>query len=150
MNFLVDQLWTDTDGDAVMETSDGGLLPDVLAQAIGAGNLNAINLYDGTLTVAEGAIWNAQLAYTHDRPVWSSFKVDGQKSCTPNTTCTTMGGSNTAHKSSGEGVHNPFLLDALLTASIQAIQTTYGLSPEKPIDLTVKATPPAGLTVRNK
>jgi predicted CXXCH cytochrome family protein len=150
MDFLVDQLWTDTDGDAVMETTDGGVLPDVLAQAIGAGNLNAINLYDGTLTVAEGAIWNAQLAYTHNRPHWASFKVAGQKSCTPNTTCTTQNASNTAHKSSGEGVHNPFLLDALLTASIQAVQTTYGLAPDMAVDLTVKATPPAGLQVRNK
>ncbi|MBI2073093.1 MAG: hypothetical protein HYT81_08700, partial [Gemmatimonadetes bacterium] len=141
MNFLTDQLWYDTNGNGVMETTDGGLLPKVLAQAIAAGNLNVINLYDGTLTVAEGAIWNAQLAYTHDRPFWSRFTVQGQKSCTPPTTCTTQGAVNTAHKSSGEGAHNPFLLDALLTSSIQAVQTTYGLAPDMPVDLTVKATP---------
>lgn len=150
MNALTDLLWADTDADGVMETTDGGLLPDVLAQAIAANNKNVINLYDGTLTVAEGAIWNAQLAFTHDRTYWSNFKVAGQLSCTPTTTCTTTGSSNTAHKSSGEGAHNPFLLDVLLTASIQAVQTTYGLAPDMPIDLTVQATPPPGLRLRNQ
>ena len=143
MNFLVDQLWADTDADAQMETTDGGLLPKVLANAIGAANLNEINLYDNILTPAEGAIWNAQLAYTNDRTVWSNFKVIGQKSCTPTTTCTTQGSSNTAHKSSGEGVHNPFLLEALLLASIQDIQTYYGVS--APADLTPRLIAPPGL-----
>ncbi|MBI4342646.1 MAG: cytochrome c3 family protein [Candidatus Omnitrophica bacterium] len=143
MNFLTDQLWADTDGDAIMETTDGGLLPKVLAQAIAASNLNAINLYDRTLTVAEGAIWNAQLAFTHDREYWSNFKVQGQNSCA--TPCSTQNASNTAHKSSGEGVHNPFLLDALLIASIQAVQTTYGLAPDRLADLTVQATRPPGV-----
>lgn len=147
MNFLVDQLWADTDNDSVMETTDGGLLPKVLANAIGAGNLNAINLYDNVLTPADGAIWNAQLAYTHDRTVWSSFKVSGQLSCTPTTTCTTQGGSNTAHKSSGEGVHNPFLLEALLLASIDYLKSYYGVS-APPADLTPRLTPPPGLVVR--
>lgn len=150
MNTLTDLLWTDTDADATMEATDGGLLPKVLAQAIAANNKNVINLYDGTLTVAEGAIWNAQLAFTHDRGYWSSFTVTGQLSCTPTTTCTTTGSPNTAHKSSGEGVHNPFLLEALLTASIQAVQTTYGLAPDMPVDLTVQATPPPGVRVRNQ
>ena len=146
MNFLTDQLWADTDADGVMETTDGGLLPDVLAQAIAANNLNVINLYDRTLTVAEGAIWNAQLAYTHDREYWSSFTVQGQNSCA--TPCSTQGAANTAHKSSGEGVHNPFLLDALLTSSIQAVQAAYGLAPDRPVDLTVRATPPSGVRLR--
>src|SRR5574341_146125 len=147
MEFLTDQSWVDTDGDAVMETTDGGVLPQVLAQAIAANNLNEINLYDKPLTVAEGAIWNAQLAFTHDREYWSSFKVQGQKSCTPSATCTTQGSTNTAHKSSGEGVHNPFLLDALLTASTQTVQSTYGVAPDKPVDLTVQTTPPPGVRV---
>lgn len=144
MNFYVDLLWTDTDGDGVMETTDGGLLPKVLANAIAAANLTEINLYDNVLTPAEGAIWNAQLAFTSERTVWSNFSVAGQLSCTPTTTCTTQGGSNTAHKSSGEGVHNPFLLEALLIASIQHLQSYYGVS--APVaDLTPRMTPPPGL-----
>lgn len=147
MNFLVDQLWADTDGDGVMESTDGGVLPKVLAQAIGAGNLNEINLYDAVLTPAEGAIWNAQLAYTHERTVWSGFSVAGQKSCTPTATCTTQGSSNTAHKSSGEGVHNPFLLEALILSSITYLQSYYAL-PAPPVDLAPQLTPPPGLRVR--
>jgi predicted CXXCH cytochrome family protein len=149
MNFYTDQLWSDTDADGAMEATDGGLLPQVLAQAIGAGNLNQINLYDNVLTPAEGAIWNAQLAYTSDRTVWSSFTVTGQLSCNSTTTptCTTQGGSNTAHKSSGEGAHNPFLLEALLIASIQYLEDYYGVSAPA-ADLTPRLTPPPGLQVK--
>jgi predicted CXXCH cytochrome family protein len=144
MNTLTDLLWNDVDHDSIMESSDNGVLPQVLAQAIGAGNLNEINLYDGVLTPAEGAIWNAQLAYTHERPQWSSFKVSGQKSCTPTTTCTTQNGSNTAHKSSGEGVHNPFKLEALLLASISYLETYYNL-PGAPAPLRAELTAPPGV-----
>jgi predicted CXXCH cytochrome family protein len=147
MNFLVDQLWDDTDGDEVLETTDGGLLPLVLAQAIGAGELNEMNLYDDVLTPAEGAIWNAQLAYTSEREVWSGFVVDGQLSCAPTTTCTEMGERNTAHKSSGEGVHNPFLLEALMLASLSYLQDYYGV-PGPALDLQPQLTPPPGLAVR--
>ena len=150
MDYLTDQLWADTDGDAVMETTDGGLLPKVLAQAIGAGNLNAINLYDTSVTDAERAIWNAQLAASDNRSYWFSFTISGQKSCTPNTTCTTQGSSNTGHRSSGGGVHNPFMLEALLAETIKAIQTGYSVSPDKPVDLTVHAAPPPGVRTANK
>jgi predicted CXXCH cytochrome family protein len=81
MNLLTDLLWTDSDNDSVIDPTDSGVLPQVLAQAIAANDSNEINLYDSTLTAAEGAIWNAQLAYTHERPVWSSFKVRVSKSC---------------------------------------------------------------------
>jgi predicted CXXCH cytochrome family protein len=149
MEFYVDLLWDDVDGDSLMETTDGGVIPDVLAQAIGNSNLNEINLYDGVLTPVEGAIWNAQLAYTHDRLHWSSFKVVGQLSCNSTTTptCTTTLGSNTAHKSSGEGVHNPFLLEALLIASIEYLQDYYAL-PGPPAQLQHRVTPPPGLRVK--
>jgi len=147
MNFLVDQLWTDTDADGAMESTDGGLLPKVLANAIAASNLNEINLYDNVLTPAEGAIWNAQLAHTDERTVWAGFRVTGQKSCTPTATCTTQGSSNTAHPSSGDGTHNPFLLEALLLASIEYLKSYYGVS-APPADLTPQMTAPPGLRVR--
>ena len=86
---------------------------------------------DQTLTVAEGAIWNAQLAATHDRPQWLSGKVFGR--------------TFSAHYSSGEGVHNPFLLEALMIASIQAVENTYGVSPSAPIDLSAHLMRPPGL-----
>jgi predicted CXXCH cytochrome family protein len=149
MNFLVDLLWADTDGDGVMERTDGGLLPKVLGQAIDAGNLNEINLYDGVLTPAEGAIWNAQLAYTGDRLVWSNFSVAGQLSCNSTTTpaCTTQGGANTAHPSSGAGSHNPFLNEALILASIQHLQDYYGVSAPA-VDLTPALAAPPSLRAK--
>jgi predicted CXXCH cytochrome family protein len=149
MNFLVDLLWTDTDSDSLMERTDGGLLPEVLGQAIDAGRLNEINMYDGVLTPAEGAIWNAQLAYTPDRTVWSNFKVAGQLSCNSTTTptCTTQGSSNTAHPSSGGGSHNPFLNEALILASVEHLQDYYGVSAPA-VDLTPALTAPPSLRAK--
>ena len=151
MNLLTDLLWTDSDNDSVMDPTDSGVLPQVLAQAIAANDSNEINLYDSTLTAAEGAIWNAQLAYTHERPQWANFKVAGQKSCAnPNATPCAVSSSNTAHKSSGEGVHNPFLLEALLSSSISYLIDHCALpSPPVGVDLTPQLQrPPTGVSSR--
>ncbi len=153
MDYLTDQLWADTDADAVMETTDGGLLPKVLAKAIAASNLNAINLYDTTVTDAERSIWNAQLAASDARSYWFSFKIAGQNSCfgtSGSSKCPQQNLSNTGHRSSGGGAHNPYLLEALLTETIKAIQTKYGVAPSKPIDLTVHAAPPPGVRTASK
>ncbi len=123
---LLDQLWVDTDGDRKIDASDAGLLPQVVA----LGDTAQLDVSDDVVTVAEGALWNAILAYTNDRTTFafgSAFGIHW-----------------TSHKSSGEGVHNPFLLEVLLTLSIQAVTSEYGLAPP-PIDLTVKAAPPPGL-----
>jgi predicted CXXCH cytochrome family protein len=144
MNTLTDLLWNDLDDDAVLEQTDAGLLPQVLEQAIAANDSNQINLYDNVLTPAEGAIWNAQLARTNERPQWAGFTIDGQYSCAA-AGCTTTGGSNTSHKSSGEGVHNPFKLNALLAASINYLQTYYSLSPSVDVSSLLKATVPPGV-----
>lgn len=148
MDVLTDALWADTDNDSVMETTDGGLLPQVLAQAIAANNLNEINMYDGVETPAEGSIWNAQLASTHNRDYWRRFTVEGQLSCTPTDTCTTQGGTNSAHYSSAEGVHNPFLLEALLLSSIEYLETFYGVAAPPAAELTPQLTEPP--TLRRK
>ncbi len=109
LNVLLDQLWADTDRDHVLETTDGGLLPKVLAKGLAA----ELNLESSTVTPAKGAIWNAMLAWTDDRPHWA----DGE-----------VGGAHFAsHPNSGNGVHNPHLLEALLLASIGDIRSAYGL-----------------------
>ena len=141
MDYLTDQLWFDTNGNNVMDTTDAGLLPKVLEKAIVAGNKNEINLVDTVLTPAEGAIWNAQLAATDNRGFWRSFKVQGQNNSTT---------TYTGHRSSGGGVHNPFLLEALLTQTITAMEDQYGVSPSAPIDLTMHMAPPAGLKTARK
>lgn len=133
INNLLDELWTDSDGDAVLETSDGGLLPRVLAQE-GTAQLNPS---DATFTTAEGALWNAQVAWTDQRPHWGDGEIEG------------LADGFGSRKGSGEGVHNPFLLEALLTASIDAVQDEYGLSASVGLDLSIQAEPPPGVSLNN-
>ncbi len=144
MNSLTDALWTDVDNDSLMESTDRGVLPEILAQAVANNERRQINLYDSVLTPAEGAIWNAQLAATSERPAWLSFKVPEQYSCASQTCTSPSGGSNTGHISSGQGAHNPFLLEALLLASIDYLRTYYNV-PAPPVTLSQQLTAPAGL-----
>jgi hypothetical protein len=64
----------------------------------------AIDSRDGTLTVAEGALFNHSLAEFGSED-FGTFSVVGS------------------------AAHNPFLIEALLIASIQAVQDEYGVSP---------------------
>ncbi len=111
LDSLLDVLWVDSDSNAVMDATDAGLLAQVVAQ----GDTLELDPSDQLVTVAEGALWNAQLAYTSSRTVWSDFEVFGVEV--------------SAHKASGDGVHNPSLLEALLDASIDAVRVRYGLAP---------------------
>lgn len=111
LNALLDELWTDTDMDRVLEASDGGVLPQVIALGYGAD----LDPSTSTVTPAKGAMWNAMLAWTDDRPQWSDGEV--------------LGKQFSAHPSSGNGVHNPHLLEALLLASIGHVRDVYGVSP---------------------
>jgi hypothetical protein len=49
---------------------------------------------------------------------------------------------------SGNGVHNPFLLKALLLSSIDALQTTYGLPAPPNFDPRVPGPLPPGVRLR--
>ena len=109
LNTLLDQLWEDTDGDHVMEATDGGLLPGVIAQGNGAD----LDPDSDTITPAKGALWNAMLAWTDDRTHWSDGEVGGVHF--------------SSHPNSGNGVHNPHLLEELLQASIGDVRKAYGL-----------------------
>jgi len=103
LQVLVDQLWKDVDGDAVLVTwgtnkigssydaGDTGLLRQVA--------LTEYNYGDNKISVAEGALYNAQL-------VGEGLYANGDGSF---------------------GTHNPFLAQALMAASINAMKATYGL-----------------------
>ncbi len=117
MEFLLDQLWFDTDDDHVLDPTDDGLLPQIIA----TDDTLALFILDDSVTVAEGAFFNAQLAFTNDREWWGDGYLWGEH----------FG----AHKASGEGVHNPFILEALLTASIRAVQDRYGITPSAPAEM---------------
>ncbi len=124
MNQLLDQIWFDSDDDHVIDPTDAGLLPKVVQQ----GDSTAIKVDDLKFTVAEGVLWNAQLAFTDDRP-WFG---DGEA----------FGVHFSAHQASANGVHNPFFLEALLLASIQALIDHYGVTPAPGVDLAPQLTPP--------
>jgi hypothetical protein len=111
LNVLLDELWADTDEDHVMEATDGGILPQVIAMGFEAD----LNPDSSEVTPAKGAMWNAMLAWTDDRTHWSDGEVDGAHF--------------SAHPNSGNGVHNPALLEALLLASIGHVRASYGVQP---------------------
>ena len=109
LNTLLDELWADSDGDHVLEATDGGVLPQVIAK----GFVADLDPDDPTMTPAKGAMWNAMLAWTDDRTHWSEGEVAGSHF--------------SSHPNSGNGVHNPHLLEALLLASIGEVRSYYGL-----------------------
>ncbi len=104
LNELLDSLWFDTDSDRVIDATDGGLLPQVVA----LGDPFQLDVTDDSVTVPEGALWNAQLAFTSERPYFGDGEVFGIRF--------------SASKTSGNGVHNPILLEPLLQASINALR----------------------------
>jgi len=79
-------------------------------------------------------LWNAALAATDDKPYFLSGKVFGKSFAT--------------HMASGNGVHNPFLLQALLSASIDAVRTTYAVPAPPNYNTTIRATMPPGVRMR--
>jgi hypothetical protein len=122
----------------VIDSIEPGLLPQLVARAQRSGataaDTVAIDFGNTTTSVAKGALFNAALAATDDR----AYFLNG----------TVLGKGFATHMASGNGVHNPFLLEALLTSSIAALHSTYGL-PSPPVgNLQVQATPPPGLRLR--
>ncbi|HYU07840.1 MAG TPA: cytochrome c3 family protein [Gemmatimonadales bacterium] len=137
LNNLLDQIWTDNNANGIIDSTDVGLIPQLVARAMrpgaGAADSAEINFGNNITSVAKGTLWNAALAATEDRRYFLSGRVLNRGFAT--------------HMASGNGVHNPFLLEALLTSSIAALHSTYGL-PTPPVDLRVQATPPPGARIR--
>jgi predicted CXXCH cytochrome family protein len=130
LNSLLDQLWDDTDGNTHIDATDGGLLAQVVAQ----GDTSQLDASTSEVTVAKGALWNAMLAHGPDRPEFASGEA--------------FGVHFSSHRGSGRGAHNPFLLEALLIASIDAVKDAYGLAPPPGFDRALQTTPPPGLLLR--
>lgn len=115
VKLLLDNLWTDTNGNQVLEGTDGGVLaavlrqhPGTLAPAAdsawfcctdpdGSGPLTAAS--DKSLSIAEGALWNARM----------------------------LGENLYSHNDGSFGIHNPALYEGLIASSINAVRTKYNL-----------------------
>lgn len=88
---LVNQIWVDVDGSRTVNAGDGGYLSQVAS--------TEFNTTDNFISVAEGALFNAQL--------W--------------------GEGLASHPDNSRGTHNPFLAQSQLAATIDALKSTYGL-----------------------
>ncbi len=128
LNGWLDQIWQDLNGNAIIDAAptDAGVLAQILQVT---GDPKQIDMGDTLFTSAEGILYNAQLAATHDREVF----LDGA----------TIVGSDTVgfsgHFTAGNGVHNPPFLESLLKASIQHAVDFYGLPAPQGVDLTLPA-----------
>ncbi len=138
LNNLLDQIWLDANANSVIDSTDGGLIPQLVARALRPGATPAdsaeINFRNNVTTVAKGTLWNAALAATEDRSYFLSGKL--------------LGNTFSTHMASGNGVHNPFLLKALLTSSISTLHTTYGLPAPPQQFLQVQGPLPPGVRMR--
>ena len=135
INVLLDQIWKDNNANGIVDASptDGGLIAQMVARA---SHQDSVDLdFGNTITsVAKGTLYNAALAATDDRAYFLAGKVHGK--------------SWAAHASSGNGVHNPFLLQALLAQSITALHQSTGFPAPPNADLRVRATPPPSVVSR--
>lgn len=135
LNNLLDQIWVDVDSNNVIDATDVGLLPQMVARGTAADSA-ALDFSSTVTTTAKGTLWNAALAATNSRQNFLGGKVFGITFST--------------HMASGNGVHNPFLLEALLSASIAQLRLEYGLAPPANYDLTIRATQPPGVRLRSR
>ncbi len=133
LNALLDQIWVDTDGNEILDPAptDAGVLPLILQVT---GDDKQIDRSDTLFTAAEGILYNAQVAATHDRELF----LDGAT-----IVMDAMGQPDTVgfsgHHTAGNGVHNPPFLEALLKASIQHAIDFYGIpAPAPGFDLTIR------------
>jgi predicted CXXCH cytochrome family protein len=138
-NYL-DQIWKDNNSNGIIDSAgvDAGLVPQLVSRALRPGATAAdsapINFRNNVTSVAKGTLWNAALAATEDRQIFTNGKL--------------LGNGFQTHMSSGNGVHNPFLLKALLISSIAAMHNTYGLSAPVPLSTQVPGPLPPRVRLR--
>jgi predicted CXXCH cytochrome family protein len=123
LDSLLTVLWDDLNDNDTLEAAptDAGLLPQIVAVY---GDIE-LDRTDTLFTFAEGILYNAQIAATDstERFLGGRVKVG--------TRANSLGG----HPTSGNGIHNPWLLDALLKASIAAGADFYGIVLPAGLDL---------------
>ncbi len=134
LNSRLDQIWTDLNDNCVIDATDGGLLPQLVANAASAADSAQLDVSTSLVSVAKGTLWNAMLASTSSRPCFRGGQL--------------LGRNFSAHPSGGNGVHNPFLLRALLIASIQAMMDTYSLMVPPGAALEMTGPVPPGVKIR--
>jgi predicted CXXCH cytochrome family protein len=125
-------IWDDVNSNDTFDiAADTGLLIRIVQQQ-GYGVLNP----NGTnFSVAEGILFNAQLAHTHETPWFEGFVLQTGVDGSGNPRYSSF----STHPSSGGGMHNPTLLRALLVASISAGANHYNVAPPAGVNLAIPA-----------
>lgn len=129
LGVYLDAIWTDTNDDHHLDAAptDGGLLAEIVA-SVGPKELD---VSDTLFTFAEGVLWNAQLSATEEAERFLDFFLVVAVDDTVE-----IGG----HAASGNGVHNPPFLDALLRASLSSGADYYGITLPAGLDLVIEPT----------
>jgi predicted CXXCH cytochrome family protein len=126
-------IWNDVNGNDTLDVNgtDTGLLVDIVQ----LGDWTVLNEDDEVFTVAEGVLFNAQLAFTHETPWFEEafYPIGADDNGDPE--YDEFG----THPASGGGMHNPTLLRALLVASIAAGSSHYNVAPPAGVNLAIPA-----------
>jgi predicted CXXCH cytochrome family protein len=120
----LEAIWTDVNGNDTLDVNgpDTGLLVDIVNQ----GDWTVLAQNDDYFTVAEGVLFNAQLAHGHHAAPWfeeAYYPIGEDDAGAP------VYREFGSHPASGAGMHNPTLLRALLVASMSAAVNQYNLAP---------------------
>jgi predicted CXXCH cytochrome family protein len=110
----LEMVWNDANANDTLDTGDTGLLVSIVAQEGGS----ILDVSDVLFTTAEGVLWNAQLAATDDAPWFADFYIRVNPANVVHIS---------SHPTSGNGVHNPKFLRALMIASINEGAAHYGV-----------------------
>jgi len=127
-------MWDDVSGDGVLNTDVAPADTGLLVRIMTAFGPNEINFDDTVHTVAEGILFNSQIAWTEDAP----WFADGNIVVAPGDTV-----HFSSHPTSGNGVHNPTFLDAIMKASLAMGASFYGVAPPAGVNLEGPYTLPA-------
>jgi len=131
---LLLSMWDDVSGDGVLNTDVAPADTGLLVRIMTAFGPNEINFDDTVHTVAEGILFNSQIAWTEDAP----WFADGNIVVAPGDTV-----HFSSHPTSGNGVHNPTFLDAIMKASLAMGASFYGVAPPAGVNLEGPYTLPA-------
>jgi predicted CXXCH cytochrome family protein len=132
-------IWTDVNDDHILDASDTGLLVRIGLQE----GFTVLDQTDDDFTVAEGVLFNAQLAHTHETPWFEGFDLPVGVDDTGAVVYQHLG----THAASGSGMHHPTLLRALMQASLAAGANHYQVAP--PAGLNLQLAPDAPLVRKN-
>jgi len=122
-------IWDDVNGNDTLDVA--GADTGLLVRIVQLGDWTILNQDDDFFTVAEGILFNAQLAHTHE----AHWFADAYLPIGADSLGAPEYDDFGTHPASGSGMHNPTLLRALLQASLAAGSSHYNVAPPAGVNL---------------